>query len=227
MNKSLTAALRGIAAVDNDAPLQNLDGKLHVSFLLDRSGSMSALREETIQAFNDYLDTLRSNPGIVCSLHQFDTDYGSTFTTTYERQPVATVPPLSYSNFHPRGGTPLYWAIAKRLTDLYQSEPLGRHVVVILTDGEDSSGGNSLHLAKKLIAKRRSEGWQILFLGAGLDVTDMARKLGIDSAQSLSYDARDYSSETFKALAGSINDYANEEAHEEIDLSSFKRIGRS
>lgn len=226
MSKSLTAALRGIATIDNDAPLQNLDGKLHVSFLLDRSGSMSALQEETIQAFNDYLDTLRSNPGIVCSLHQFDINGGATCDPTYERQPVATVPPLSYSNFHPRGGTPLYWAIAKRLTDLYQSEPLGRHVVVILTDGEDSGGGN-LPLAKELIAKRRSEGWQILFLGAGLDVTDMARKLGIDSAQSLSYDARDYSSETFKALAGSINDYANEEAHEEIDLSSFKRIGRS
>ena len=223
---SLTSALRGIAKVDRNANLPaGLDNRLHVSFLLDKSSSMIALKHETIRAFNDYLNELRPNQNIMCSLHQFPASYydGGELKTIYERQPAASAFELSDENFIPNGGTPLYRSITTLLTKLYREAPFGRHVVVILTDGEDTGGGSDI--ARELIRKRRAEGWQILFLGADINIDKMARLLGIDPAQSLSYNARSYSTETFKALAGSISDYANEEAHEEIDLTDLKQIG--
>lgn len=224
MTKELTSLLRNVAKVDNPNLPSLLSDKVHVSFLLDKSSSMQSLKQETIRAFNDYLNELRPNAKILCSLHQFPGSYydGDRYKTIYSQQPAATAFELSDENFQPNGGTPLFRSITELLTNLYRENPLGRHVVVILTDGEDTGGG--AELAKELIRKRREDGWQILFLGADIDVSRMARLMGIDPMQTLSYNARSYSSETFKALAGSINDYADEEAHEEIDLSDLKRI---
>jgi hypothetical protein len=45
-----------------------------VSFLLDRTGSMAAIKDETISGFNTYLDTLERDAGdlIAFTLLQFD-----------------------------------------------------------------------------------------------------------------------------------------------------------
>lgn len=221
--KDLLAALRTISKTDPSGDLAALGSRLHVTFLLDKSGSMNGLKRETIRAFNDYLDELRPNPDVICSLHQFpDEDgYGRGVITTYEDQPSALAPALTDENFRPCGGTPLFLSITNILTRLYRKAPLARHVVVILTDGADTSGGEAP--ARELIRMRRAEGWQILFLGANIDIAHMASLLGIDPKQSLSYNARNYSSETFRALAGSINKFAKEEANEEIDLTSLPK----
>lgn len=219
----LTKALRSLARVDNPSLPSVLSDKLHVTFLLDSSGSMTSLKSETIRAFNDYLNELRPNANILCSLHQFPAAYysGGEYKTIYENQPAASAFELSNENFTPSGGTPLFRSITGLLTKLYRRAPLARHVVVILTDGEDTGGG--AEIAKELIRKRRDEGWQILFLGANINIDKMARLLGIDPKQSLSYNAKNYSSETFKALAGSINAFEGEEANEEIDLTSLPK----
>lgn len=221
--KDLLAALRTISKTDPSGDLASLGSRLHVTFLLDKSGSMNSLKRETIRAFNDYLDELRPNPDVVCSLHQFPDEegYGRGVITTYEDQPSALAPALTDQNFIPLGGTPLFLSITHVLTKLYRKAPLARHVVVILTDGQDTGGHEGP--AKELIRMRRAEGWQILFLGADINIDNMARLLGIDPKQSLSYNARSYSSETFKALAGSINKFSKEEANEEIDLTSLPK----
>lgn len=219
----LTKALRSLARVDNPNLPAALDSRLRVTFLLDKSGSMAELKAQTIRAFNDYLNELRPNSNIVCSLHQFPAGYydSGRLQTIYENQPAASAFELSEENFVPNGGTPLFRSITELLTKLYREAPLARHVVVILTDGDDTGGG--AEVAKELIRKRRSEGWQILFLGANINVDRMASLLGIDPKQSLSYNASNYSSETFKALAGSINSFEKEEANEEIDLTSLPK----
>lgn len=51
--------------------------KLHVSFILDETGSMMSVKGQTISGFNEYLDTLKSekNSGnIRFTLTQFNSD---------------------------------------------------------------------------------------------------------------------------------------------------------
>lgn len=223
---SLTTALKSLARIDRSAPVL-IGDHVNVSFLLDSSSSMNYLMDATIQAFNTYLGELRSNPHIRCSLYEFPGDSYSRSThlkTIYTDLPAASAFELSHENWHPGGGTPLYLSITDLLTRLYNTKQNERHVVVILTDGEDTGG--QAEIARSLITSRRLDGWQILFLGAGIDIDRMAKKLGIDKNQSLSYDAHNHSTEMFKALAGSINEYASQEAHEEIDISSVPQLGR-
>lgn len=214
---------------ENEAPASLSLNTVDVTFLLDRSGSMGHGIATTLQAFNDYLDGLRQNPHILASLLQFDSGgYGtgrSYLTETYTRTPAASAPRLDSSNFSPRGSTPLYESIIEAIGRIDSlSSPFDRHVLVILTDGQADNEYEAPR-ARRLIAEKRAEGWQVLFLGADLDIGRMAKKLGIDAAQSLSY-GRGTSSAVFRALAGSITKWSREGVDEEVDLSSIPQLGR-
>ena len=63
----------------------------HLYFLLDRSGSMQSIRDDTIGGFNAFIADQRQHPGDCrVTLAQFDTDY----EVTYENLPIADVPKL-------------------------------------------------------------------------------------------------------------------------------------
>lgn len=201
--------------------------KTSVTFLLDKSGSMSSIHDATIIAFNSYLDELRASENIVCALYQFDTSTRDFLEMTYERQAVKTAPPLSRENFLPCGGTPLYYSIREVIARIEKTaSPGDRNVLVILTDGEDTTGDQyAPGLAKDLIAIKRRQGWQILFLGAGINIDKMALKLGVSPKQSLSYNARNASKETLTAMAKQITAYADSEPREEHDID-IKQLGK-
>lgn len=207
----------------------------HVSFLLDESGSMTAHREKTIDAFNLYIQGLRGNGKIHCSLRKFAStlrDY------LYQRVPVAHVADMNSGNYYPDGNTCLYDAIVETLDDRTKDcGPTESQVIVVLTDGENTSSKRYAEDARDAITKARRRGWQILFLGASFDVTALAARLGVDKKQTLTYRAGTDSAEALKRLAGSIDAFANEEPHEEYsvtdaeftqidDKPSALRIGR-
>ena len=80
--------------------------KLYAHILLDRSGSMEECRDSTISAFNEYVNTLRSDADISArvSLTLFD-DQG--IDLVFDRQKPRDMPKLTGDIFVPRGMTPL------------------------------------------------------------------------------------------------------------------------
>src|SRR6476469_10944750 len=81
-----------------------------VVFLLDRTGSMSIVKAETIESFNDYVGGLQepmdgSNPDdILFTLLQFDS---VSLDKVYIAKPVKEVPFLTDETYVPRANTPL------------------------------------------------------------------------------------------------------------------------
>ena len=87
---------------------------MHVFFLLDRSGSMGSCVPATLDAYNEYMNSLRiDEPKARVSLVLFDTDYHrtSSIETVYSNKKASAVPTLTRNVYQPRGGTPLYDAI--------------------------------------------------------------------------------------------------------------------
>ena len=81
----------------------------HIYFLLDRSGSMQSIRDDTEGGFDAFIAEQRSQPGDCrVTLAQFDDQYEE----VYQDVPVADVPPLSLS---PRGSTALLDSIGRLL----------------------------------------------------------------------------------------------------------------
>ena len=72
-----------------------------VSFLLDRTGSMASIKDETIGGFNAYLDTLERDAGdvVAFTMLQFDSE---AINTLYSGATLADVRRLTPKTYQPR-----------------------------------------------------------------------------------------------------------------------------
>jgi len=81
---------------------------LHVAFVLDRSGSMSHLRDAVVSGVQEFVSELRRNPGNTrFSLTAFDTHRAPAPAV-----PLAEVPSTAETVYEPGGMTALYDAVA-------------------------------------------------------------------------------------------------------------------
>lgn len=140
-------------------------------FLLDRSGSMAACRDDTIAGYNTFVDAQKEQGGTM-TLILFDHE----IEVVYEKVPIADVKPLDEQTFVPRGGTALLDAIGHVLKMDLPDET----IVIVLTDGEENSSNDytAAHI-KDLIQVREKTGWSFVYLGANQDTITAATNLGI------------------------------------------------
>lgn len=113
-----------------------------ITVVLDRSGSMSAVREDTIHGFNQFLRDQQKVPGeATITLNQFD----DIFEHVLKASRIADAKPLDDRTFVPRGFTALLDAIGRsinetgeRLKNMGEDQRPGKVVFVILTDGHEN-----------------------------------------------------------------------------------------
>lgn len=162
----------------------------HIAVILDRSGSMRAVKDDTEGGLRSFLDTQTEAPGqTTVSLYQFDDQYEA----VYENKPLTDVPPFK---LRPRGMTALLDAVGRTITALGEhldtkpeKDRPGEVIVVILTDGhENASSEYTLRQVKGLITEQRDTyGWTFVFLGADQDAFAAGGAMGIGRATTLSY----------------------------------------
>jgi len=184
----------------------------HITVVLDRSGSMDACRQQTVDAFNTYLREARGDQHLReadFGILQFDTQ---SITEMRVGAPI-NLEDLTLDDFVPRGGTPLYDAIGRgvdRLDAALKKSGSTKAILVILTDGQENASRKHTHESiSGLIKERQDKGWLLVFLGAGLDVARVGVGLGISTANVASYgfDAASMQS-VARSLSSSTQGYA-------------------
>jgi hypothetical protein len=165
-----------------------------VTFLLDRTGSMQAIKADTIGGFNAYLDTLEREAGdlVEFTMLQFDSQ---SIDTLHAGTRLSNVPRLTDETYQPRASTPLidacFEAIKATEELVARRQDRSRVVVVFQTDGEENaSRRRQLADLVDLIKRRSDEGWKFVFLGANIDAYRTARAFGIADGATVAYDAR-------------------------------------
>lgn len=151
-----------------------------INFVLDSSGSMMAVRNETCEGFNLFKSDQAKQVGrAFMTLTLFDT----TFDIRYAGVSLDLIPDLGYANnnYRPGGGTALFDAVGDSIKKTEQwvkdHNWTGSVMVVTLTDGQENSSRNwHVYNPRKendqwdiagLIDWKQNEGWNFLFLGAG------------------------------------------------------------
>lgn len=162
--------------------------------VLDKSGSMSALKQDAIGGFNEFLREQQAEPGEAnLTLVLFDTGY-----TIHPAAPVGRVAPLTEASYHPGGGTALLDALGRtinetgrRLALMPEADRPDKVIVVTLTDGEENSSQEfSLPQVRDMLAHQQDRyGWKFLFLGANQDAFAEAGKLGVSAAMAMNFAA--------------------------------------
>jgi len=160
--------------------------------LLDRSGSMEKILNDTIGGFNTFLRQQKEQreARIRFSLTLFSTN-NPEIEERYSDVDINEVEELNTQNYRPLGGTPLWDAIGATINKLADKKDL---LFVIITDGEENSSKEyKTEAVKKIIEQQEKEAnWQFLYLGVGLDNFDDATNVGIKSSYAFSGDSNAY-----------------------------------
>ena len=161
-----------------------------IAMLLDRSGSMEAIKSDTEGGFTAFIEQQRGmGLDIRVTLAQFDTEY----EVVYANRPLAEVPPL---DLRPRGATALYDAIGRLVTDvgaelagLPEEHRPGTVIVVVMTDGHENSSQEWSHQAVRQVITRQETdyAWTFVFLGANIDAVEIGQQLGFAADRSMTY----------------------------------------
>src|SRR5688500_541108 len=133
---------------------QNLS---HIYFLLDRSGSMTSIRTETIAGFDAFIAEQRKVPGqCQVTLAQFDDHYD----VVYVDRDVHDVPTLDLT---PRGSTALLDALGRlivsageKLAALPEDKRPGSVVVGVMTDGYENASRDWTHERIKALIEKQT-----------------------------------------------------------------------
>ena len=166
-----------------------------IVFILDRSGSMAGLEEDTIGGFNAMIRDQMLQEGDACvSTVLFD----NVSTVIHDRVRLADVPVLTRREYRVRGCTALLDAVGSAISHIRTVHKYARQedrpektLFVITTDGmENASRSYSYDQVRAMISHQQAHcGWEFLFLGANIDAAREAARFGIHPDRAVNYHA--------------------------------------
>jgi Mg-chelatase subunit ChlD len=162
-------------------------------FVIDQSGSMSGLEDDTIGGFNSMLEKQRNEDG-VCHISTVFFDNSS--DVIHNRRNISTVEPLTRKDYTPGGSTALLDALGDAINHtvkvqkmLADDERADNVIFVIITDGEENSSTRfSARKVKQMISHEQEKyGWEFIFLGANIDAVKTAGHYGIKANRACNF----------------------------------------
>lgn len=170
--------------------------KTDITVLLDRSGSMQSIADDTIGGFNAFLAEQKAQPGdATLSLVQFDSEG---YDVVIDAKPLADAPNLTTKTFQPRASTPLLDAMGRVITDagarfkaMAEGERPENVVVVVITDGHENASREFTAERIKAMVTHQTDvyKWSFIYLGANQDAILVARYMGITMDSAATYTA--------------------------------------
>ena len=163
-----------------------------VVFILDRSGSMSGLEDDTIGGFNSMIDKQKDTEGealISTILFDHETE------VLHDRVPLSEIKPMTDRDYWVRGSTALLDAIGKSIKHIKNIHKYAREedrpdktLFCITTDGmENASIIYSYQQIRKMVEAQKEKGWEFIFLGANIDAIETAGNIGISRERAANF----------------------------------------
>ena len=166
-----------------------------IVFILDRSGSMAGLEEDTIGGFNAMIEKQKGEPGeAIISTVLFDNEC----EVIHDRLTLDRIPKLTEKEYYVRGCTALLDAVGGAIHHIGNVHKYAREedrpektLFVITTDGMENSSNSYTYDKVKTMIERQKEkyGWEFLFLGANIDAAQEAARFGINADRAANYHA--------------------------------------
>ena len=165
-----------------------------IVFILDRSGSMAGLEDDTIGGFNAMLEKQKKEPGkALLSAVLFD-HYSE---VVYDRVDLQKIEPMTNKQYFVRGSTALLDAIGGAVHHIEnvhkyarEEDRPGKTIFIITTDGIENASREYSYRQVSSMVKHAQEayGWEFLFLGANMDAIRAAETFGIRADRAVRYE---------------------------------------
>jgi hypothetical protein len=163
-----------------------------VVVVLDMSGSMGALTNDTIGGYNAFINDQKKQSGkTLITTVLFNTRY----KILNNGVDVHEVRPLSQDDYFPTGYTALMDAVGRtidavgvRLRNTPEAERPSKVIFVITTDGlENASIDYTQPQIKAMVEEQTNKySWQFIFMGANIDSAEVGAGYGINNTANYS-----------------------------------------
>ena len=201
-----------------------MNKKVLLASVLDESGSMSGITQQTIEGYNAFLRNQKWKEIMKVTTVMFNSE-----VRTIHRDASVENALIDRLAYHPDGSTALYDATGKTLLELMEkvrhSEQSYLVYVVIVTDGEENASKFfTLPMIRNLIQQSQKEfQFEFIFLGANFNVQEVGKELNIPDQNVKEFQANEAGvKKMFNELTQSIN-FATD-----LKLNPFrKRRGKS
>jgi uncharacterized protein YegL len=184
--------------------------------ILDRSGSMASLTNDTIGGYNNFIEEQKKVPGEAnVTTVLFDDEY----TVLHDRVDIKKISPITSNEYFARGTTALFDAVGKtintigaKLSAINEENRPSKVIVLIITDGEENSSKefNKEQIKQMVETQQNTFNWKFLFFGANIDSFTAAGSIGIHRNMTVDFSATDIGlKSTYNAMAVATTAYRN------------------
>lgn len=164
-----------------------------IVFILDRSGSMAGLEDDTIGGFNAFIAKQKKEDGeALISTVLFD----DRSEVIYDRVDLRKIEPMTDRQYYVRGCTALLDALGGAIHHIGNVHKYAREedrpektLFIITTDGmENASRRYDYECVRKMVAHQKEKyNWEFLFLGANMDAIETAGHFGISRDRAVNF----------------------------------------
>ena len=164
-----------------------------IVFILDRSGSMAGLVEETIGGINAMIEQQKAEDG---QAYVSTVLFSTSSEVLHDRVDVQKVPPMTRRDYLPGGCTALLDAVGDALHPVGNVHKYAREedrpehtIFVITTDGRENASHRytAQQVKQKIERQKEKYGWEFIFLGANIDALDVAEHIGIHADRAANF----------------------------------------
>jgi hypothetical protein len=193
-----------------------LNKRLLVGIVLDRSSSMESILAATISGTNEQFSALRDSDDAANTFVAFLT-FNQKVTPVLKKDdgsmklvPCADLVDITEGDYVPSGMTAMRDGVNNMVDFLAgEAKKIDDVLVVVISDGaENASSTLSSTLASK-VKELQDAGWNFTYIGANQDLTQVSADLGIHTGNMLSFDANMAgASSMHSTVSGAVANYA-------------------
>ena len=163
-----------------------------IIFIIDKSGSMGHLADDTIGGFNSFIESQKDDTKTTLTTVLFD----SSWEVLHDGLDIYEVSPMTNKDYITGGMTAMLDAIGETINRVQERhDDLGVEkpdnvLFVITTDGHENSSRyfNKAQIERMIKHQTKGHGWEFIFLGANMDAVEEAASIGISATNSITYD---------------------------------------
>ena len=162
-----------------------------IIMLVDKSGSMGRLKDDTIGGFNSFVESQKDDTKTTLTTVLFD----YSCKTLHDGLDVYEVEEMTQKDYITGGGTAMLDAIGETINSVqYRHDDMGdakpdNVLFVITTDGEENSSKKftKAEIERMIKHQTKGHGWEFIFLGANMDAVKEATSIGINATRAVDY----------------------------------------
>lgn len=193
---------------------KNKVAKTKIALVVDRSGSMSGVREQAWSGINEQLNTIKNNRKETDDIDVTYIQFDNVIETVFNKK-AQYLEPITREQYQPRNSTALRDAVWTAINQLECGDPEMAYLVVVISDGYENASQliSEKQLAERIDRLQKSGQWTFTYMMSNIDLSKFRNEVNAFVGNSVIFDSTPAGTKkAFTYTANSVSNYMSSRA---------------